>query len=71
MVRSDCNSRGYSRSEGESGFFCKGKNCNKLDVFDWTEDLPEPSFKSDIVESDLKIQGKHSLIMSTIFTLPR
>lgn len=54
MVRSDCNSRGYSKSDGETNNFCKVKNCNKLDVYDWNEDLPASSFNNEIVEVRFK-----------------
>jgi len=54
MVRCDCNSRGYSKSEGDSNEICKSKNCNKLDVFDWNDDLPKPPYTNDIVEVRFK-----------------
>jgi cell fate regulator YaaT (PSP1 superfamily) len=54
MIRSDCNSRGYSKSDSETNKFCKVKNCNKLDVYDWNDDLPKPSFNNDIIEVRFK-----------------
>jgi cell fate regulator YaaT (PSP1 superfamily) len=54
MVRSECNSRGYSKSEVDTNKYCKVKNCNKLDVYDWNEDLPATLYNNDIVEVRFK-----------------
>jgi len=72
MSRSECISRGYFKSDNETQNkkCCKYTSCSKLDVHNWLEDLPKPTYNFDIVEVRFKNTRKsffynvNSLILS-------